>query len=687
MPVVTTEASPPAPPASPVKVPRRFEYVPALDGVRAVALLAVMAYHCGFTAGVPGGLFSLDAFFCLSGFLITSLLVAEWHRSAGIRLRAFWARRLMPAVVLTVVGVTLVTHFLVPTTFPAGRLRLDSLATLAYVANWHFILVGQNYFDQTGPTSPLIHTWSLAVEEQFYLLWPVLVLFVLSRTRKLWPLLTVALAGATASALEMAVLYNGTNSTRVYFGSDTHAQSLLIGAALGVAVHLWRERQGGPTAALCTTARSKALLTGAGVLGAAVTAYLWARIPFSDVLSFRGGVALASLAVAALIASIVLVPTNPLARILSFAPLRYIGRISYGMYLWHWPLDLWINDLNTDHHLGLGIWPLAALKTAAAVGVGTASFYLVERPIRQGTFFTSLRAWIVGPPALAGATALIVLGTVAPAAAIVPPVAPAKVVPATGPPVKVLLVGDSVAVTIGFGLDEAQKPYNLTITDDGTIGCGVAVGPAVKVLGQELPTINATSGYCFPDPPPPLQTWEQYWTQEIDRLHPNLVVLIAGRWEVVDRLYQGRWTNILDPTFAAYVKIQLQEAVTVATAGGAHLVLETAPCYDTGVQPSGAPWPEDDPRRLAVYNGLVRQVAAANPASTTLQDLDADACPGGKYTPVMDGVQIRDPSDGVHFTLAVEPNGGTAMAPRLLPLWVTLGQEARAAQQQAGLPS
>ncbi len=237
---------------------RRFDYVPALDGVRAVALLAVMAYHAGFTAGVPGGLFSLDAFFCLSGFLITSLLVAEWHRSAGIRLRAFWARRacrLMAAVVLTVVGVALVTRFVVPSTFPAGRLRLDSLATLFYVANWHFIVVGQNYFNETGPVSPLIHTWSLAVEEQFYLVWPVVVLFVLSRTRKLWPLLTVAVVGAATSAVEMAFLYNGTNSTRVYFGSDTHAQ-------------------GGHTAATCTTARSKALLTGVDIAGALVTAFL-----------------------------------------------------------------------------------------------------------------------------------------------------------------------------------------------------------------------------------------------------------------------------------------------------------------------------------------------------------------------------------------------------------------------------
>ncbi len=150
---------------------------------------------------------------------------------------------------------------------------------------------------------------------------------------------------------------------------------------------------------------------------------------------------------------------------------------------------------------------------------------------------------------------------------------------------------------------------------------------------------------------------------------PNVVVVLAGRWEVVDREYKGNWTNILHPAYAAYVKSQLEMASTLVTTTGANLVFLTAPCTDEGEQPDGQPWPEDNPARLAEYNKLVRQVAARHPKTDSVVDLDAAVCPGGKFTSSLDGVAVRR-SDGIHFT----DQGGAVLAKDLMPAVVAAGR-------------
>ena len=164
--------------------------------------------------------------------------------------------------------------------------------------------------------------------------------------------------------------------------------------------------------------------------------------------------------------------------------------------------------------------------------------------------------------------------------------------------------------------------------------------------------------------------WPVEWQRRIAAFHPNVVVVLAGRWEVLDRTYDGRWTNILDPVYASYVKSQLQRAVDVATAQGARVVLLTAPCYDSGEQSDGNPWPEDSAARLAVYNRLVDEVAAANPTKASTVNLDAAACPGGHFEQFINGEQIRE-SDGVHFTWT----DGTVLGPKLWPGIVKAGRE------------
>jgi len=662
-------------------------YMPALDGVRAFAVLGVMAYHSGLSF-LPAGFFGVDAFFVLSGFLITTLLVTEWSGTASVALGGFWARRarrLLPALLVMLVFVVLYARFVAaPGTYPG--LRWDSIATLFYSANWRYIVAGQSYFALTGPVSPLLHTWSLAIEEQFYIAWPIVVLLVMRVCRRdtargLRTLLGVSVAGALGSALEMALVFTpGTDPTRVYFGTDTHAQCLLVGAALASGLALWRRR---PAAEVAR--RARVVLAGAGVAGVGVCAWAWSQLQYGQTFVFRGGFLLVSLSVAAVILSAVLVPAGVVSRGLAWAPLRYIGRISYGMYLWHFPLDIAL----TGTRVGVTGTPLFLVRTAVTIAVSTVSFYAVERPIRTRAVLSAVRARVVTPAAVAATAAVIVAATVPSGAAVgSPPVGGGgATVPETGvpaslahAPVRVLVLGDSVALSMGVGLVDAEPKYHIVADDLAILGCGVAEGPKVwqDVHGQEEEVPVAYP--CRPVPKHGAVPWTTAWPSWIGAVHPNVVVLLAGRWEVSDRIYKGRRTNILAPAYAAYVKAQLERAVTIGTSTGARMVLMTAPCYDSGEQPDGAPFPEDQLSRVERYNDLVRQVAAEHPSSVTVQDLFSMVCPGGAFTPTYDGAQLRS-ADGIHFDQAAG-TGAALLASRILPLWEQVGHEQEAAGGQ-----
>jgi peptidoglycan/LPS O-acetylase OafA/YrhL len=659
-------------------------YMPALDGVRAFAVLAVMAYHGGLTF-LPAGFFGVDAFFVLSGFLITTLLVTEWGKTSGIALRAFWARRarrLLPALLVMLVFVVLYARFAAaPGAYPG--LRWDSIAALFYSANWRFVASGQSYFAQAGPVSPLLHTWSLAIEEQFYILWPLVVLAIMrfrrsASARALKTLLVVSVVGALASALEMALLFNPLeDSTRLYFGTDTHAQCLLVGAALAAGVALWR-RRGSSTVSSSTGQR---VLSAAGLVGVGVSAWAWSQWQYGQSLVFRGGFLVVSVSVAAAILSAVLHPTGIVSRGLSWGPLRFIGRISYGMYLWHFPLDIALTASRT----GLEGTSLFLFRTVVTIAVSTISFYGLERPIRRGNVLSSARARIATPAALIGTAVVIVLATITPAGAVPTSVSPttpsgtsSTPIPATlaKAPVRVMLVGDSVSFTLGVGLATQDRHFHLNVSNLGILGCGVDQGPEVWDDNQgrlvELPTAVP----CRVVPKKGYVPWATAWSEWIPKVRPNVVVLLAGRWEVDDRLYEGHRTNILNKGYATYTKHQLERAVQIGTSGGARMVLMTAPCYDIGEQLNGQPWPQDDIRRVQKYNSLVREVGAEFPTKVTVQDLYSMVCPDGKFMPTLDGLPLRD-ADGVHFSMAGGA-GAALLAPRILPLWEQLGHEQEA---------
>jgi hypothetical protein len=351
------------------------------------------------------------------------------------------------------------------------------------------------------------------------------------------------------------------------------------------------------------------------------------------------------------------------------------------------------------------------VRVIPTIGVAVLSFFLVERPIRQGTFLTRFRAQVFTLPAVGVVVLAIVLATMPAADTIAVGAAAVGTVPATplsapvpahysATPTRVLLVGDSQALTLGIGLEAALKAHpetydDLRLLNEGILGCGVADG----TTGEQSGGTFVVGAPCTPDPqsancPPggvfgpkqnvPCQAWAAAWTDWVKQLQPNVVVLLAGGSEILDRLYRGHMTNILNPTFADYVESQLQKAVHIATARGALMVFETKPCQSTGEQPNGQPWPQDSAARQEAYNGLLRTVAAQHPGQVYVQDLNSYVCPGGNYTESLDGVPVRQ-SDGSHF--AMEPGGGgDYLAPAILPYWVDLGHVQEASTNGASVP-
>jgi peptidoglycan/LPS O-acetylase OafA/YrhL len=664
-----------------------LSYIPALDGMRALAIIATMGFHGGVFL-TSGGFFGVDAFFTLSGFLITSLLLTEWQQTATVRLGSFWARRarrLLPGLLAMLLGVALYAAYLVPKgTYPT--LRSDGIATLFYFANWHFIAIGSNYFDQTSLVSPLSHTWSLAVEEQFYLVWPLVVLAVLKWTKNKRVLLTVCVAGAIASALEMAVLYSPARVNRLYYGTDTRAQSLLVGASLAVVLSLWADRRrrdtpvpsraglgrgGDPTWAARTVGGRRVVLA-VGLVGVVLSTVLWSSLSFRSSLTYRGGFLMATLATAAVLFSVTCSQRSALAAVLSLAPLRFVGRISYGMYLWHFPLFLFLDGGRT----GFTGYALFAVRSAATVGVATISFYALERPIRKGRLSKGWKPLFTAPVALLATAAALGAAPSLPVAAsnLAQPSEPS---PATSsqPTAKVLLVGDSMAASLGNGVNgEVEGFSGLRLTQGSGITGTVGRYFGLDVLNEATPNCALVSGtYRLQNDQPtgsalPCESgsgdnaWSAEWSRAVARQDPQVSVFLA-RLDIVDRLFKGRWTHIGDPAFDRYLLNQVRLAVKVLSSRGGKVVLLSTPFYSTGEQPDGLSWQEDDPVRVDRYNAILREVASEHPTKVFFLNFNAIVDPNGHYQQVVDDVPLRF-TDGVHLTA----QGDCWLAPRVLPL-------------------
>lgn len=360
-----------------MKKPTHTRYIPGLDGLRALAVLAVIAYHFNFS-WATGGFLGVNLFFVLSGYLITSTLLPDQNQLMKLDLKKFWigrARRLLPAsyamIFITFVWVVLFNQELLTT------VRGDAIASIFYASNWWFIFHDVSYFDSFGAPSPLKNLWSLAIEEQFYLLWPLLLAAGFYIFKRRSTISKIIFAGALASALLMAILFQpGADPSRVYYGTDTRSFELLIGCWLAI---VW------PMKRLSTKKLSNKLSFNLNVTSfTALSLLILCMVTVNEYNSFlyRGGMFIIALISAVVIAS-VCHPASLLGKMLSWKPLRWIGSRSYGIYLWHYPIIMLTTPV---HDLGNPVLWRVILQVAATFIIAELSYRYLEQPIRKDGF-------------------------------------------------------------------------------------------------------------------------------------------------------------------------------------------------------------------------------------------------------------------------------------------------------------
>jgi peptidoglycan/LPS O-acetylase OafA/YrhL len=632
-----------------------------LDGLRGIAIVAVVVFHGG--VGLAGGALGVDLFLVLSGYLISSLLLAEMAERGRVDLRAFWARRLrrlLPALLVLVTAVAVLAAVTGREVAGVDTVRADALATLAYVANWRFVFADGGYFASFGAPSPLRHAWSLAVEEQWYLLWPP-VLWGLWRALGRRPLLLAAtlLGGAVGSAALMARW--AADVDRVHYGTDTRAQALLVGAAVAVLTHrrplrAWRART---TRVLAVLALPAGALVVAGFVVAGGT----------EPWLYRGGHL--AFAVAACVVLVGALVPGPVRAVLSVAPMRWLGEVSYGLYLWHWPVFVWLSPGRTS----MDGWSLFAVRVAVSILLAVISARFVEQPFRR----QRLRLPRPGLVAVAATTvvAVVVVGAAAVGrdagprtalasrpelpegfdlstvvAAAERPATPVEAPSTTGAPaplpapvpavpngvVDVAVVGDSTGWTLAWDI---EVPPGIRATNGGLLGCGL--NPAAIVVAGVAKVIQG-------DPVPCGAPAEALWADRVLAANADVVMLTIGAWEVFDRQPEGGpRLEVGTPAWARWVDADLHRitADLAALAPQALLALPDVPCFDERVDGLGGPTsPRNDPDRVAAVNDILRRFAAENPARVRLLPMSEWVCPGGSPVGAIDGVTLRP--DGVH---------------------------------------
>ena len=613
------------------------DHIAALDGLRAVAVLSVIGYHFGMP-GLGGGFLGVDLFFVLSGFLITRLLVSEHDRTGTVSLRGFWARRirrLTPAILLVIVTVA-VWGTLTLDRFALRTLRDDMLSTLGYMANWRFIVADQSYFAAYGEASPLRHMWSLAIEEQFYMVWPLIVLGVLTVARgRRWPLIALATAMIAGSTALMWVLHDANDPSRAYYGTDTRLAQLVVGALL--AVVLLRRRE----VVAPRRARGRSPL-GVLLLAAIVAAFF--VVEDGDIFMYRGGFLAFSVLVALLLWAVTTSRGSAIDQMLSWRPAVLVGQVSYGLYLWHWPVQIMLSPDAT----GLDGPALAALRMSVTFAATVLSYLLVEQPVRRtrgwATSLTGGRAAVAFSVSMA-----VVLGAVLGTTSRSAPLpeyldsTTAEVIDAGAPlpdgdkaTLQLVLTGDSLAHSLTRAMENQTSTLGVTFVSRSLPGCSMTRG--LPVDGD---------GLAFEEGPPCALAHEEFIRVTAASFPSRAVVWIAA-WDAYDRRVDGVDYRVGTAAWRTKMTELVDETADVLASRGAHLFLVSlAP-----VAPENETDHEDTAfdERVATYNDLLRDYARENPARATFIDLAARVCPDMPRAcrAVVEGIRLR-PKDGVHF--------------------------------------
>ena len=662
---------------------RRMGYQPGLDGLRAISVVAVMLYHGGF-GWMSGGFFGVEVFFVVSGYLITSLLLDEREQQQRVSLEQFWlrrARRLLPAVFTMLVAVS-IWAALFGSPEQQSTLKRDLPWSIFYVGNWGQILGRTPYFSTTDP--PLLrHLWSLAVEEQWYLVWPLIFVAAMAvgsaRLRNRGHLF---IAMSATLMVTMFVLHGHLSNNALYLNTFTRSSGLLLGAGCAFVWRPWRfpspsrrrgrrlDPIGGAALALLICIMSVSVLTAGYV-------YEWL-------------LAIVSILSMVVVAVVVYPAADGFRAILGWKPFVEIGRRSYGLYLWHWPIFV----IGSVYHSGS--WPKFIVAIAITAGVSEACYRLIETPIRRGMLGRWLRdqrstigadrvrrvrltasvAFGVGvvvvalfaffvavhhfDPAVGGANASFSLANGSPETATAAATAPgaigpsaqsgpsaaagAAVVPVPAPaatpttaaslPRRVVVVGDSQAHSLAINLP-AGIGTTFTITDGSVEGCGVY--DTGRVISS-LKTFNRNFANCA--------GWSAKWGVAASSAHAEVALVVVGAWDVFDIQLADRTVVFATPEGDSYYLANLQRGIDALKASGTHVaLLEVACMRPKNVKGAGVPaLPERAAdSRTGHVNQLLKQAAAADPSHVTFVTGPAAWC----NDPAI-GTDLGYRWDGVH---------------------------------------
>jgi peptidoglycan/LPS O-acetylase OafA/YrhL len=667
-------ATGPIDPSASAHAPRldlRLPHVAGFDGLRGAALILMLLGHHGWDA-IPGALFTVSMFFTLSGYLIATLMLGEWGRSDRVSLSRFWerrARRLLPAAFVAIVFVAALQ-----VVFGVGsgpRFRGDLLSALGYVTNWRMASSGTDYAATFAMESPVQHFWSLAIEEQFYLAFPLLFIALMWVTRRRWGVVGIVLgAGAAASyALAWHSSSRHGNLGITYYATYTRVSEILAGVTLAFVLAAM------PVRRFLASPRGALVARVLGAVGLVGFVWLICTVGLDDPFTFRGGTILNGLFIWMLIIACVNPKPGLLVRSMSIAPLCALGAVTYTVYLFHLPIYLLVDANRT----GLSFWPLFAARLAATIPVVLVCYHLIESPFRFRVRVPQRRlVMFIAIPAVAVAAIVLLVPMhatdtvdLAAASSKEVPLVPDAVVADEGtvPAARILLVGDSVTWSMLGGLAEWNRMHDADVHVDAhfAVACTIAEPGPVRSLGR-IEEPFETCRRLRPDLP-----------ETLERADYDAIVVTLGQKDLSDRRVEGAWRHLGDPVFDAWLRPQIAELADILADEGAPVLWSSAShvriAQANNPNSDWRDYPDNDPARVDRLNELFREAVAGRPGFSILPvDEWMQSLPGGEFD-----VDYR--ADGVHYTRL----GSEAYASWLIPQVLSLvGDDPQAAATGAG---